>query len=113
MENEMTFKDIMNDLLQAVADKNEEEFDKVLDAKAQEYGLSDEDLKELNEVEVLLSKIDGKAEEMKRAKEGGTSKSDFLSSELKRLAEGKTEEEKLALAEAFTNTLSTQRTTDQ
>lgn len=109
----MTFKDIMNDLLQAVANTNEEEFDKVLEVKAQEYGLNDEDMKELKEVDELLSKIDSKAEEMKKAKENGTSKNEFLSSELKRLAEGKTEKEQLALAEAFTNTLSTQRTTDQ
>lgn len=113
MENEMTFKDIMDDLLQAVVNTNEEEFDKVLETKAQEYGLNDEDMQELKEVDELLSKIDMKADDIKKAKESGMSKDKFLRSELERLAEGKTKEEQLALAEAFTNTLSTQRTTNQ
>lgn len=77
-----TFEELLFSLLQEVEQNPHADIDSLLVSKAREYGLSDEEIKEIIDSNAMVEHIESVAVDMQEARKQGATRQEFLAETL-------------------------------
>lgn len=103
MKKEQTFDEILTSVLETYESNPNQNLDSLISDECNKYGLSDEQVKLLKDVNDYIDSFANKAESLVKAKAEGKSRKRWIMEELDRITEGRDEKEKAQIMSAISN----------
>lgn len=103
MKKEQTFDEILTSVLETYESNPNQNLDSLISDECNKYGLSDEQVKLLKDVNDYIDSFADKAESLAKAKAEGKSRKRWIMEELDRITEGRDEKEKTQIMSAISN----------
>lgn len=93
-KNMSTYQEILQSLLEVVAENPNSNLDELLTKKALEYGLSEKEVEDISSANSLIEKFESKNQKLVDARKIGMTRESFLYEEINNLIDGKEDKEK-------------------